>query len=149
MLAYKNGMDFLANTGWITFFITCNILCSEPDRNEFLILPEPISTDLLELYPKAGFGRRALNFQLEVLGNAISIGEPMGLADGRIANDQIFVSTAANDKQYPRLNRTSWDFQVNDHNEIVSVRFVFATRVLIARVFKQAKDVINHEFELT
>ena len=115
--------------------------CSEPDRNEFLMLPEPISTDLLELYPKAGFGRRALNFQLEVLGNAINIGEAMGLTDGRIANDQIFVSTAANDKQYPRLNRSSWDFEVKDHNEIVSVRFVFSSRVLIVKVFNNDKTV--------
>ena len=135
MVAYKNGMDFLANTGFIKVLIEL-LTCSEPDRNEFLMLPEPISTDLLELYPKAGFGRRALNFQLEVLGNAINIGEAMGLTDGRIANDQIFVSTAANDKQYPRLNRSSWDFQVKDHNEIVSVRFVFASRVLIVTVYE-------------
>ena len=69
--------------------------------------------------------------------------DTLGLTDGRIANDQIFVSTAANEKQYPRLNRSSWDFQVNDHNEIVSVRFVFASRVLIVKVFNN--DLVGIE----
>ena len=60
-----DGKRFVANT--------------ECDRNEFLLLPIPIETDWLKLFPIPGFGRRALNFQIEILGNQVDLGQPLGL----------------------------------------------------------------------
>jgi len=60
-----DGKKFVANT--------------ECDRNEFLLLPIPIETDWLKLFPIPGFGRRALNFQIEILGNQVDLGQPLGL----------------------------------------------------------------------
>ena len=60
-----DGKRFIANT--------------ECDRNEFLLLPIPIETDWLKLFPIPGFGRRALNFQIEILGNQVDLGQPLGL----------------------------------------------------------------------
>ena len=68
---------------------------------------------------------------MEILGNSINIGEAMGLSDGRVTNEQIYVSNALGDLQYPRLNRSTWDWQITHSNQIMSLRIVFPTRVIL------------------
>lgn len=117
VISYQDGKKFVANT--------------ECDRNEFLLLPIPIETDWLKLFPIPGFGRRALNFQIEILGNQVDLGQPLGLSDGRIRNEQIVAAPFLDQSSHPRLNRSTWDFSTLSHNEIPAVGIEFGSRVII------------------
>ena len=53
-------------------------------------------------------------------------------SDGRITDNQIFVSDSVDGNQYPRLNISSWNFTITDPNQIMSLRVVFPARVIVA-----------------
>ena len=78
---------------------------------ESTALNNPTECLAVKIFPKAGFGREALHFQMELFGSYADLGSPLGLASGEIKDESIFVSTAEAPYDKPRLG-VSRMFQV-------------------------------------
>jgi hypothetical protein len=62
--------------------------------NVNLLSDPPIEAISIKICPFGGYGRKAMNFQIEVLGNYIDLGVPLGMADGRINDYQIITASS-------------------------------------------------------
>jgi len=76
---------------------------SRTDILESTHLDQPIECSAVKIFPKAGFGRDALHFQMELFGSYANLGSALGLANGEIKDENIFVSTAEAPYEKPRL----------------------------------------------